>query len=262
MQVLGYGIGEIKAEAAMTSDIIMREDVPFNVLNDYVEIERRTMDVRPGMNRKYTPFMYSPITGGPLCGGRYVFDTWERVQTYFKWTQEELEFEPGIKFWDREIFGKVDKHIWKVAGAHDFAPVETHGVNRFERWSYAAEPKDAHRILKELWPTLREKAREAMLGTAWLLDQPDEKKLAIFVTGQDAQKDQDVEKLASSVDRLARMRSLGDLLPTELGLQKLFDRTSPIFSTWLPLSRQLGGAPVANPSSPAWPLPTVAPQAI
>ncbi|MFA6605549.1 MAG: hypothetical protein WCS75_00970, partial [Sphingomonas sp.] len=101
MKVLGYRIGEINAEAAMTSDIVMKSDLPFDMLNDFVEIERRVMDIHAGMNRKYTPFQYDPVTGGPLCGGRYVFDTWENVQKYFRWTVEELEFEPGVKFWNR-----------------------------------------------------------------------------------------------------------------------------------------------------------------
>lgn len=94
----------------------------------------------------------------------------------------------------------------------------------------------------------------------WLLDQPDEKQVAILTTGRSALDDVDVEALRASVDTLALMPSLGLLLPVRLGLTRLFDRTSPIFSTWLPLSRQRGGAPVANPSSPPWPLPTVAPQ--
>lgn len=90
MQILGYEIGEINAKAAMTSDIVMRADLTFNMINDYVEIERRTMDVHTGMNRKYTPFQYDPVSAGPLCGGRYLFDTWENVQTYFKWSEQRV----------------------------------------------------------------------------------------------------------------------------------------------------------------------------
>lgn len=74
--------------------------------------------------------------------------------------------------------------------------------------------------------------------------------------------DSDLARLATSVDTLALMPSLGAGLDPALGLTKLFDRTSPVLSIWLPLSRQLGGAPVANPSSPPWPMPDVAPQQV
>lgn len=262
MEVLGYGIGKINAEAAMTSDIVMKSDIPFDMLNDFVEIERRVMDVHAGMNRKYTPFQHDPVTGGPLCGGRYVFDTWDNVQKYFKWTVEALEFEPGVKFWNREIFPQVDKHIWKVVGAHDFAPVETHGVNRFERWHYTGDADATRAALDTLWPVLRAAAERAGLGTVWLLDQPDEKQIAILITNRSALLDTDIPALRASVEAMMAMPSLGTLLPDGLGLTKAFDRTAPIFSTWLPLSRQLRGAPVANPSSPALPFPRVAAQEV
>jgi hypothetical protein len=262
MKIRGYQVGDIKADAAMTSDIVMRSDLSFDRINDAVEIERRIMDVHPGMNRKYTPFQYDPVTGDPLCGGRYVFDTWENVQNYFRWTLEEFEVEPGVKFWDRSIFSKVDKHIWKVVGAHDFTHVETHGVNRLERWRYTADADQARRMLDHLWTVLRERASREKLGTAWLLDQPDEKQVAILVTGRTALLDSDMAAVSASVEKLAAMPSLGVILPAELGLTKVFDRTSPVFSTWLPLSRQQHGAPVAHPSYPAWPLPSVSPQVV
>ena len=197
-----------------------------------------------------------------LCGGRYVFDTWENVQDYFRWTVEELEFEPGVKFWDRPIFPEVDKHIWKVIGAHDFTPVGTHGVNRFERWSYRADADVAQALLAAIWPELGDGARHDGLGTVWLLDQPDEKQVAILTTGSRALADDTVAALRRSVDALALTPSFGRLLPLGLDTTKLFDRTSPILSTWLPLSRQQGGAPVANPSSPPWPHFTVPPQRV
>lgn len=260
MDLLGYPVGEIDAAAAMTSDIVMSPDLTHAEINDYVEIERRTMDAYRGMNRKYTPLMHDSVTGSTLCGGRYVFDTWENAQDYFRWTVEGLEFEPGIKFWNRPIFREVDKHVWKVIGAHDFKPVDTHGVNRFERWSYAAGASDAHAMLHEIWPQLRDAGNRNGLGAAWLLDQPDEKQIAIFMTGCSAMEDSDAAALRGSVDALSLMPSLGQMLPLELVATKLFDRTSPILSTWLPLSRQQGGAPVANPSSPPWPRFSVSPQ--
>lgn len=262
MNVLGYAIGEIHAEAAMTSDIVLPHDLPFDKLNDYVEIERRSMDIYRGMNRKYTPIQYDTVTGGTICGGRYVFDTWENVQDYFRWTQEELEFEPGIKFWDRAMFQQVDKHIWKVIGAHDFTHVDTHGVNRFERWHYGADPAVVKEALTLLWPQLREQARRAGLGSVWLLDQPDERQIAIMTSNATAHDDNDVPSAQHAVAQLANMPSLGALLPAHLGLRAAFNRTSMVFSTWLPLSRQQRGAPAINPMSPPLPLPAVPTQEV
>ena len=261
MEVIGYEIGKIDAEAAMTSDIIMIPQIDFASLNNNVEIERRTMDVHAGINRKYTPFRYDPITGGGLCGGRYLFDTWANVESYFKWT-EDLEFEPGVRFWKRPIFAQADKHIWEVVGAHDFTHLTTHGVNRFERWGYTAASDEVRAGLERVWPLLQSKAEKEGLGSVWLLEQPDEKLIAILTTNRNALEDTDVAALARSVETLEMMPSLGETLPTIEGMTKLFDRTSPIFSTWLPQSRMERGAPVINPSSPPWPSPSVAPQEV
>ncbi|MYT29655.1 MULTISPECIES: hypothetical protein [unclassified Streptomyces] len=92
-------------------------------LVDLLEIERRSMDVRPGMRHKYTPLRYAPVTGAPQIGGRYLFDTWENVRDYEQFTSQELEFEPGVKFWDRPFFLGVDRRLWRVAGAEDFLPL-------------------------------------------------------------------------------------------------------------------------------------------
>jgi hypothetical protein len=72
-------------------------------------------------------------------GGRYLFETWENVVDYIRFTSEELELEPGVKFWDRPFFIGVDKHAWHVIGAHDFAPMATHYANRLERFAYKGE---------------------------------------------------------------------------------------------------------------------------
>lgn len=117
MTILGYETGEILAKAAMTSDFELVGDIPNQVLVDQMEIERRSMDIRPGMNRKYSPLGFHAATGAQINGGRYLFDTWENVSDYARFTSEELEFEAGVKFWDRDIFGPVDRHIWKVIGA-------------------------------------------------------------------------------------------------------------------------------------------------
>ena len=45
-----------------------------------------------------------------------------------------------MKFWNRAFFLGVDRHIWRVTGAHDFTPLATtHYTNGFERWTYTGE---------------------------------------------------------------------------------------------------------------------------
>lgn len=48
---------------------------------------------------------------------------------------------------------------------------------------------------------------------------------------------------------------MGRFLPAELGVEKVFDRTSLILAMWLPWSRLAGGAPSAYPAAPVHPLP-------
>ena len=118
MDIRGYRTGPVRADAAFTSDFAIPDDIPMQNLVDMVEIERRSMDVRPGMRHKYTPLRFDPATGTRQVGGRYLFDTWENAVDYNTFTSKELEFEPGVKFWDRPFFLGVDRHIWRVTGAH------------------------------------------------------------------------------------------------------------------------------------------------
>lgn len=261
MTILGYETGEILAKAAMTSDFELVGDIPNQVLVDQMEIERRSMDIRPGMNRKYSPLGYQAATGMQSNGGRYLFDTWENVCDYARFTSEELEFEPGVKFWDRDIFGPVDRHVWKVIGAHDFTPLATtHHVNRFERWTFNGD--NPEQLLTRIWPTVRKHAEKHGLAAVWLMYQPDEKQIAILSVACKVEGDQPLDVATRSIDRLAIMPSAEPLLPLDLNVEKIFDRTTPILTMWLPLSRHLHGEPSAYPMSPPFAQPQVAPQRV
>jgi hypothetical protein len=104
MDIRGYGTGPITADAAFTSDFAIPDDIPMQHLVDMVEIERRSMDVRPGMRHKYMPLRFDPASGARQVGGRYLFDSWHDAVDYNTFTSEDLEFEPGVKFWDRPFF--------------------------------------------------------------------------------------------------------------------------------------------------------------
>jgi hypothetical protein len=258
MDIRGYGTGPITADAAFTSDFAVPDDLPMQSLVDMVEIERRSMDIRPGMRHKYMPLRFDPATGARQVGGRYLFDTWDNAVGYNTFTSEELEFEPGVKFWDRPFFLGVDRHIWRVAGAFDFTPLSAHYVNRFERWAYTGG--NVERLLEPLWPTVRENAGWQGLASVWLLFQPEEEQIGILTVAAKADCRDPADAAARSLTALEQAESVGRFLPAELGAAKVFDRTGLILTMWLPLSRLAGGAPSAFPAAPLHPLPRVAEQ--
>jgi hypothetical protein len=254
MEIRGYGTGPITADAAFTSDFAIPDDIPMQNLVSMVEVERRSMDVRPGMRHKYMPLRFDPATGARQVGGRYLFDTWENAADYNTFTSLELEFEPGVKFWDRPFFLDVDRHIWRVTGAHDFTPLATtHYTSRLERWIYAGD--NLERQLEQAWPKIRENAGRQGLASIWLMFQPEEMQIAILTVAAKADGRDPADAASRSVAALERTASAGRFLPAELGTEKVFDRTSLILAMWLPRSRLAGGAPSAYPAAPVYPLP-------
>jgi len=129
VKIVGYGTGPIACKAAFTSDFDLAPGLPLQQVVTNLEVGRKRMDVRPGMRHKYTPLRFDPATGSRQLGGRYLFETWENAVDYVRFT-EELELEPGVKFWERSFFIGVNKSAWHVLGAHDFAPMETHFAHR------------------------------------------------------------------------------------------------------------------------------------
>lgn len=254
MDILGYDTGPINAKAGFTSDITLGANITAQDLVDMVERERPNMDIRPGMRHKYTPLRFDPATGILYNGGRYLFDTWENVLDYNRYTNEELEPEPGVKFWTRASFVNVDKHYWRVTGAHDFKPLATsHHINRFERYAYTNE--NVADLLERTWPAIRDDAQKQGLSSAWLMYQPQEKQIGILTVASKTDDKDPAAAVSGGLLALENAQSAGRLLPAELGLTKLFDRTSLIISSWLPLSRALGGAHSSFPVSPPHGLP-------
>jgi NADPH2:quinone reductase len=257
MHVLGYDTGPIKCRAAFTSDFAVPADMPIQQLVNNVENERPSMDIRPGMRHKYMPLRFDPATGAHLVGGRYLFDNWDDVVDYVRFTSTELEFEPGVKFWDRRFFLGIDKHAWHVVGAQDFTPMAgTHYVNRLERFSYTGA--DAQNRLAEAWSKIGEAAETQGLASAWLLVQPDEHQIGIVTVADRVKGSDDADTASQSLAALEHSTSLARFLPRELAPDKVFDRTSLNLSLWLPWSRDAGGASSAFPTFPVHPLPDAA----
>ncbi|MFE3069175.1 hypothetical protein [Streptomyces sp. NPDC059247] len=254
MDVRGYQTGPIQAEAAFTSDFPLDNRYSTQDLVDMLERERPNMDIRPGMRHKYTPLRFDPATGVKYIGGRYLFDTWENVLDYDHFTNEELFPEPGVKFWSR--FPGVDKHYWKVTGAHDFKPMATaHHVNRFERYAYTDAGVEA--VLGQVWPTIRDEAERQGLSSVWLMFQPQEKQIGILTVAEKTDDTDPAVAVSRGLERLEGLAPFGRLLPERLGTERLMDRTSLIVSSWLPESRALGGAHSSFDVSPPHPKPQI-----
>jgi hypothetical protein len=255
MNILGYETGPIACTAAFTADFDIAPGLPLQQLVTNLEVARKRMDDQPGMRHKYMPLRFDPATAVRQFGARYLFETWENAVSYERFT-EQLELEPGVKFWNRPFFIGVDKHAWHVVGAYDFAPMATHYAHRFERFAYTGETSMGS--LKAVWPVMLEAAKAASLTSVWLLFQPEERQIGLVTVvaqmpGTDAAK-----RASSSIVALEGKDSLSRLFRESMHAQKIFDRTSLNLSLWLPWSRRAGGEASAFPTFPVHPLPQAA----
>ncbi|MGI4795465.1 MAG: hypothetical protein ACRYG8_15600 [Janthinobacterium lividum] len=253
MNVAGYETGPIACQAAFIADFDVAADIPLSHLVSKVDTDRRRMDVRRGMHSKYVPLRFDPATGAHQIGGRYLFETWDDVLDYMKFTSEELEFEPGTKFWNRPFFSNIDKRAWHVVGAHDFMPLATHYVSRFERFAYEAETTVT--ALEATWPAIRNAAQEEGRASVWLLNQPDEQQISILTVATQLSAGNQAERASRSLTALEHAESLASRVSSQIAVRSLFDRTSLNLSLWLPRSQRAGGDPSIFPTFPVHPLP-------
>ncbi|WP_027583989.1 hypothetical protein [Bradyrhizobium sp. Ai1a-2] len=256
MDVRGYPIGPIEAKGAFTSDIDLPPVVRPGSLNTLVEQDRPPIVDQSGMRHKYVPLRHDPVTGAISSGGRYLFRGYEdaiRFRDYL----DGLTF-PGEQttFWKRPFFSNAVRFVWRVAGAHDIAPITTHDLTRFERYSVDNAKFEAR--LPELFPAFLEAARRLDLAHITLMFQPEYNLVGVLTAAtRESRQTPSFEPLRLSVDKLALRGSASEARLTELGAQKIFDRTSFNVAVWLPLSAQAGGEPAIWPNSPPIPEPGV-----
>ena len=260
MNILGYETGPITCQAAFIADFDVGREIPMAQLVSKIDIDRRTMATRPGMRSKYVPLRFDPATGAHQIGGRYLFDTWEDVTNYMRFTVEELEFEPGVKFWERPFFSNIDKRAWHVIGAHEFMPLAMHCASRLERYGYSVEPPT--RKLEAAWPALRDAAQEEGLAAIWLLLQPDEQQIGLLTVAAQLPGEDEADRASRSLAALEQRASLIRHLSGEVVTRSLFDRSSLNLSLWLPRSQPLGGDASAFSTYPVHPLPEPDPEAV
>jgi len=253
MNIAGYKTGAVACQAAFIADFDVDPNIPTSVLVSKIETDRGRMDVRRGMRSKYVPLRFDPATGAHQIGGRYLYDAWDDVLDYMRFTSEELEFEPGIKFWDRSFFTNIDKRAWQVVGAHDFTPLQTHYVSRFERFVYESE--SVTKALEAVWPVIRDAAEKEGSASIWLLIQPTERQIGLLTVGTQFPGNDEAERASRTLAELEHAESLSRLIPGEILVQPVFDRTSLNLSVWLPRSRSAGGDSSIFPTYPVHPLP-------
>jgi hypothetical protein len=252
MNIVGYEAGPIACKAAFTSDFDLAPGLPLQQVVTNLAVGQKRMDVRPGMRHKYTPLRFDPATGLRQLGGRYLFETWENAVDYARFT-EELELEPGVKFWERPFFIGVNKQAWHVVGAYDVAPMAAHFAHRFERFTYSDEASMDD--FQARWPLMLEVAKGAGLASVWLLFQPVGRQIGILtviaqVPGADAAK-----SASGSIEALESMDPLSKQFCGHMRAHKIFDRSSLNLSLWLPWSQRAGGDAAAYPTFPVHPMP-------
>ncbi|KAJ4233504.1 hypothetical protein NW757_013727 [Fusarium falciforme] len=250
-QIKGYSVGDIQAKAAFTSEIEVNGLPSLQDVVNFQEVHRQTMDTRPGMYLKYLPHRYEPVNGELRSGGAYLFDTHENASDYWDWTANVFEPEAGVKFWNLPLFKTSKRFVWDVIGATNFAPVDTHAVGRFQRWSYDGE--NVEEELRRVFPDLKKRAKDQGAAAFWLLHHPIEKLIGIQLAFPKAQ---GVEFPAIGLESLAQVASqvsLGSLFPVSIRMKKAVDWTSLFLAIWLPRSRLEGGVPYSSPMYPTLP---------
>lgn len=240
-----YDIGPIDATGAFTGDFGIAPDAPAAQIPEDIERDREIMVQRPGMRQKHLPVHIDPASGRLFAGGRYLFDTYADAEAYLRWVTEE--FAPdGVPFPERAYFVEPRFLAWRVIGAHDFAPLETHTGIRMRRWSLPAQVTE--QTLAGIWPGIREAAARAGLASAWLLFSADRREAALVtVTAGSAPAEaagQEEERaLTAALDGVAEART--------------FDRADLVWTLWMPRAAE-GQPPSLWPNSPPLPAPVAA----
>src|SRR5262245_11615437 len=171
MDVRGYPTGPIEAKGAFTSEIDLPPIIKPGPLNTVTEADRPHLIDQPGMRHKYLPLRHDPATGAISSGGRYLFRGYEDATKYRDFLEAKVFPSEQTTFWKRPFFFNTVRFAWCVTGAHDLAPITTHDLNRFERYSVPDAKFEAR--LPELFPAFLEAARWLDLAHVSLMFQPE-----------------------------------------------------------------------------------------
>lgn len=254
--VRGYPTGPIDAKGAFTAEIDLPPGLQPGELNTRVELDRPHLADQPGMRHKYLPLRHDPATGALSSGGRYLFRRYEDAIRYRDFLEAKVFPGEPTTFWKRPFFLNTDRFAWRVAEAHDLAPITTHEIVRFERYSVPDAQFEAG--LPELFPAFLEAARRLDLAHVSLMFQPEDQLVGVLTAAaRDIRHAPGFDTTRHSTDGLPLRGSVSAARLTQLGARKVFDLTSLNLAVWLPLSARAGGVPAIWPNSPPIPLPDV-----
>jgi hypothetical protein len=240
-----YEIGPIDAAGAFTGDFGISADAPTDQIPGDIERDRAIMVQRPGLRQKHLPIHVDSASGRVFAGGRYLFDTYEDAEAYRRWVTEEFAVD-GVPFPERSYFVEPRFFAWRVIGAHDYAPLETHTGIRLQRWSL--RPEVTRQVLAGAWAGIRETAAVAGLASAWLLHGPERREAALVTitrrtASAEATREQGERRMSTPLDSLA--------------VEKPFDRSDLVWTLWMPRAGE--GQPHSLwPNSPPLPAPVEA----
>src|SRR5262249_45624751 len=209
-----------------------------------------------GMRHKYLPLSHDPATGAISSGGRYLFRGYEDATKFRDFLEAKVFVGEQTTFWKRPFFVNTDRFAWRVTGAHDLAPISTHGLNRLERYSVPDAKFEAR--LPELFPAFLEAARRLDLAHVSLMFQPEHNLVGVVTAA--AREDRHApsfETVRFSPDALALRGSVSEARLTEPGAGKLSAGPSLTRAIGLRLWEEAGGAPAIWPNSPPIPVPGV-----
>jgi len=189
-------------------------------------------------------------------GGRYLFRSYQDATEFRDWLEAKVLPGEQTTFWNRPFFVNTVRFAWRVSGAYDLAPITTHDLNRFERYSVPDAKFEAY--LPKLFPVFLEAARRLDLAHVTLMFQPEYNLVGVVTAAtRESRYAPILDTMRHSIDALALRGSVSEARLTELGARKIFDRTSLNLAVWLPLSEQAGGEPAIWPNSPPIPMPGV-----
>jgi hypothetical protein len=249
---MSYPAGPIAAQGCFTADFGLAADVPVAQVPAVIEQDRAVMAMRPGMRQKHLPVAFDESTARFVSGGRYLFDTFEHAAAYREWAANEFVVD-GTKFFERPYFIDPVFFAWRVIGAHDFKPIaEAHKVIRFERWRASG---DARSALERAWPDVRHDAQSRDLASVWLLHSDEHEQVGVVTVADSVGPPGGTEPDVASLVALASMPSLGQRFQDQAGADKVFDRTSWVFTIWFPLRQGEPVGPALWPNSPPLPAP-------
>src|SRR5215467_10885878 len=221
MDVRGYLTGPIDAKGAFTSEIDLPPIIKPGPLNTLAEVDRAHFVDQPGMRHKYLPLRHDPATGAISSGGRYLFRGYEDATKYRDFLEAKVFPGEQTTFGKRPFFFDTVRFAWRVTGAHDLAPIATHDLSRFERYSVSDAKFEAR--LPELFPAFLEAARRLDLAHVSLMFQPEHNLVGVLTAAaRERRQAPSFETARFSADALALRHSQAQPPRHEHGARKIF----------------------------------------